>query len=136
MVYAKNLRLVEILQKLAIQFPCALKISPERFLDDDAHPAFLFRFSESVLAQFLDGLRIKSGRDRKIEEAIALRAALFINLIEKFRELVVVGWIVDVCGQVIKTLRERVPDLFFNALGFGELYNRFLHARTKLVGGH
>src|SRR5205085_10061690 len=89
-----------------------------------------------MLAKLLDGFTIKTRRDRKIEETIALCATLFINLVEKLRELVVIVRVVNVGGQVVHTLSKRVPDIFVNALRFRELDDGLFHRRAKFIAVH
>ena len=86
-----------------------------------------------MLAELLDGFGVKLRRDRKIEKAIPLCAALTVYLSEQCGELFVIARVVDVSRQVVQALGKRVPDFFVHALRFGKLRDGLFHPRPKLI---
>jgi hypothetical protein len=134
-VNAINLPLVEVLEDFLIEVPRALKVCPERLLDDDAHPALL-GLREPRLAELPDGLGVELGRDREVEEAVALRPALAVNLFEHPGEHLIALRVLDIRGQEPHPLREGVPDLFVHLLRLGELGHRRLHLLAVLFVRH
>src|SRR5205085_4830611 len=105
-VYAINLRLFEVLMDVVVELLRTREVCAERFLDDDAPPAFVL-IDETRLAQLFDGFGVERGRGREIEDAVALRTALAVDLIEQVAEFGVVRGLINVDGQVVKPLRER-----------------------------
>src|SRR5205085_4773785 len=129
------LLLVEVTEDLLIEFARALKARAERLLDDDANPALVL-FREPRLAQLFDGLGVEFGRDREVEESVALRAALAVNGFEHLREVGVALWPIYVRRQKTHAACERLPDLLVNALRLGELDDGLLHLLAELFVGH
>jgi hypothetical protein len=89
MVDAVNLLFLGDLQELLVQRLRRLQIVPEGLLDDHAPPVLAVFIHESDFCKVLDNTSEEAGGSGKIEEVVAVRGVVFIDLLEKILELAV-----------------------------------------------
>src|SRR5205823_3380594 len=136
-----DLALAEDLADLPVQLPGRSDVRPERFLDDDAHPAALSvaprlaRLGEAGRAQLLDDLRIEDGRDRQVEEPIPGGAAVAVDSIQPLGEIGIGGRLVEFTGVELDPAAERLPDRWLDGLVAAELIDALPQLLAKFLVG-
>src|SRR5215472_15016777 len=94
MVYAVNLALGETGVELFVQITRRGQVAPERLFDHNARPAVspirrIAALGDARRAEQRPDVAVEGGRCRKVENAIALRAALLVKAVEQLAKALV-----------------------------------------------
>jgi hypothetical protein len=130
-VDAKDLALVEVAVKLVVEPARARPVGAEGLLDDQARPALPVA---APAADLLDEDRDRAGRDREVEDAVALGAELLVEPREEGdqRILALVGC--EVGRDVVHPPGEPLPDLLVDRVP-AEVAHGVLHPRPEVGVG-
>src|SRR5439155_20681498 len=106
----------EDLADLPIELSSGADVRAERLLDDNPHPAalavapFFARLRQSRRPQLLDDLRVESGRDREVDEAVSRRSAIAVDAVEPLGQVGVGVGVTELTGVILDPPAERLPD--------------------------
>ena len=121
-----------------VERPRRGQIAPERLLDDDAHPALaaLRRAVQPRLAEPRDQVRVERRGRRHVEEPVAARAALALDVAHVGVQAGVDRGVGGVAGIVEEGLREAVPHPGRRRLDAGEVGDGLAHEDAEPVVVH
>src|SRR5699024_4618675 len=95
MVDAEHRFLGEDLVENAVQFLCAVQIVTERLFYDDTPPTFPGRLRQPGLGEPSEHRGERGRWNREVERVVATRAAVRVEFLDRVRELVESGRIVE-----------------------------------------
>ena len=108
------------------------EIGPERFFQNHSRPASFARLVQAGFLQILHDRFELLGRGGEIKKTIAARAALLIEAVETFRQLLVALLVAEFALMIEERLGEAIPDFVAHGLP-GEIPGRFLHFMAELL---
>ncbi len=129
MVDPEDLALVEVLRELRVQRAGGVDVVPERLLDDQPHPAARSPASPECVDKSADRI----GRNREVVDAVLLRPALLVELVQRLCELVFLRVVREVHRQVAHPVGERLPHVVPELVA-PVLLHRLLHLRDPGLG--
>ena len=109
MVDAEDLSLVEMLPKNPVELSCGFQIGTKRLFDHDSAPMAALLAHKSGRPEFFYDTDERGCRNGKIEQVIAVRAGLPVNVVQQCAEAFVGFGIIKIAGQIFDSLRQPVP---------------------------
>src|SRR6266516_176605 len=125
----EDLLLGEVLGNLLVQLARGGAVVAERLFDEDARPAV----RGAALADLLDDRPDHIRRHREVVDAVSRGAALVVELIQGFHDLVFPVGVGKVRGDVARTLGEPVPDVVAELVP-AVLLHRLAHHAEEVLG--
>ena len=109
MVAAEDLSLVEMLPKNPVELFCGFQIGTKRLFDDDSAPMAALLAHKSGRPEFFYDTDERGCRNGKIEQIIAVRAGLPVNVIQQYAKAFVGLGIIEIAGQILNSLGQPLP---------------------------
>ena len=109
--------------ELVVQRPRRFQVMSERFFDDDATPCALTFDRQTILSQMRHDLSEQTGDGGHVKNIVALGTRGRIDLLQQLVQPSIGGALLEIPGQVMHALRQRLPD-------------RSIHGRRQIVAHH